>query len=225
VTGGSLLDLILPQRCLVCGVAGGQLCMTCLDALPRIAPPLCARCGAPTAWPVERCRECAGRRLAFAGARAALAYDLRVRRLVAGWKEHGLRRLAALAADVVAAAVARPDATALVFVPPDRERRLQRGHHPPERLARELARRWQLPVEPVLERTRRIDRQRGLSREQRRRNVAGAFAAQGRVPARVALIDDVYTSGATAAAAASALRAGGARRVEVVTLARAIREA
>jgi predicted amidophosphoribosyltransferase len=55
------------------------------------------------------------------------------------------------------------------------------------------------------------------------RNVRGAFAAAKQTPSRVALVDDVYTSGATVAAAASALRGAGARRVEVITLARAIR--
>ncbi|MET0260076.1 MAG: double zinc ribbon domain-containing protein, partial [Gaiellaceae bacterium] len=66
-----LLDLILPVRCVVCDAAGEQLCRACRDALPRLCPPWCHRCGAPTAWPVERCRECSGRRLAFASARAA----------------------------------------------------------------------------------------------------------------------------------------------------------
>ncbi|HZD86480.1 MAG TPA: double zinc ribbon domain-containing protein, partial [Gaiellaceae bacterium] len=61
-----MLDLLLPQRCVVCGRDGSQLCTGCREGLPRLDPPLCARCGAPTAWPVERCRECAGRRLAFA---------------------------------------------------------------------------------------------------------------------------------------------------------------
>ncbi|HEY7207180.1 MAG TPA: double zinc ribbon domain-containing protein [Gaiellaceae bacterium] len=223
MAGPSLLDLLLPQRCLACGSPGAQVCPRCLAALPRIVPPLCARCGAPTAWPVERCRECAGRRLAFAAARAALAYDRQVRLLVAGWKEQGLRGLAPLAGELVAATVRRPGVSVLAFVPPDPDRRLKRGHHPPERLARELGLRWQLPVEPLLERARRISQQRGLARDQRRRNAAGAFVARGRVPARVALVDDVYTSGATAAAASSALRAAGARHVEVVTLARAIR--
>ena len=202
---------------------GAQLCVRCVALLPRIRPPLCARCGAPTAWPVARCRECDGRRLAFASARAALAYDRVVRALVAGWKEHGLRRLAPLAADVVVEIVPPPDVALVTFVPPDRDRRLQRGHHPPERLAHELAKRWRLPVEPLLHRTRAIAQQRGLARSERRRNVAGAFAATARPPPRIALVDDVYTSGATVAAAASALRRAGARRVEVVTLARAIR--
>jgi predicted amidophosphoribosyltransferase len=62
-----------------------------------------------------------------------------------------------------------------------------------------------------------------LTQHERRRNVAGAFVAHGHVPTCVVLIDDVYTTGATANAAASALRKGGARKVEVVTLARTIR--
>ena len=79
-----LLDLILPLRCVVCDAPGEQLCRACRDALPRLAPPLCARCGKPTEWSVARCGECAGRRLAFASARAAVAYDDRVRRFVRG---------------------------------------------------------------------------------------------------------------------------------------------
>jgi len=218
-----VLDLLLPQRCLACGAGGAQLCARCLAGLPRLRPPLCTRCGAPTQWPVERCRECAGRRLAFASARAGVGYDAAVRALVAAWKEHGLRRLAATAGGLLIDVVGKPDATRLTFVPPDRDRVLTRGHHPPERLAHELARRWELPVEPLLRRTRETGRQRGLSRPERRKNVAGAFQATGRVPARIVLVDDVYTSGATASAAASALRAGGARRVDVVTFARALR--
>lgn len=218
-----MLELLLPQRCLACGRSGAPVCAACLDALPRLRPPFCERCGAPTAWPVRRCSECSGRRLAFASARAAVAYDARVRAIVAGWKEHGLRRLAALAADAIAAQLPRPDVYALAFVPPDRERRLERGHHPAERLARELEKRWELRVVSALHRTRAAPRQRGLDAGARRRNVRGAFAATTSLPPRVCLIDDVYTSGATAAAAASALRAAGARRVEVVTFARALR--
>ena len=164
-----------------------------------------------------------GRRLAFASARAAVEYDERVRRLVAAWKERGLRRLAAEAAELIAERVERPAVAALAFVPPDRERVLTRGHHPAERLAEELARRWSLPVAVLIGRTRSVPHQRGLTRAERRRNVAGAFRPAAGAPTRVALVDDVYTSGATAAAAASALRKGGARRVEVVTFARVVR--
>jgi ComF family protein len=217
-----MLDLLLPRRCVVCDGDGPQLCPTCAERLPRLRPPLCARCGAPTAWPVSRCRECAGRRLAFAEARAAVAYDDSVRRLVAGWKEHGQRSLAPTAAAIVCEQVARPEVEALVAVPPDRDRTLKRGHHPATALARELGSRWRLPALSLLIRTRPVRPQRGLLVRERRRNVAGAFAATAS-PRAVALVDDVYTTGATAAAAASALRRAGARRVVVLTFARAVR--
>jgi ComF family protein len=211
-----VLDLLLPQRCLGCSAPGRQVC------LRRIVPPLCARCGAPTAWPVERCSECGGRRIAFARARAAVAYDEPVRRIVAAWKERGLRRLAAWAAGVVVDTLAAVAVDCVTFIPPDRERTLQRGHHPAESLARELARGWGVDTAALLQRTRRARPQRGLPRAERRRNVAGAFEARP-APTSVLLVDDVYTTGATAHAAASALRRAGARRVEVVTFARAIR--
>jgi competence protein ComFC len=216
-----MLDLLLPQRCVVCGRGRSQLCETCREELPRIEPPLCARCGAPTAWPVERCRECAGRRLGFASARAAVGYDAAARRFVHAWKERGLRRLAAEAAQLVAERVPRPDVDALTFVPSDRGRRLERGHNPAERLAQELAAAWELPCVPLLERTRG-GRQRGRSATERR-TVRGSFRATSRAPRRVAVIDDVYTTGATAAASATALRAAGARRVEAIAFARALR--
>ena len=186
-------------------------------------PPLCERCGAPTLWPVRRCRECAGRRLAFASARAAVHYDDAVRAFVVGWKERGLRRLAAAAVEVVIEVVPPPAADVVTFVPPDPDRGLKRGHHPPRQLAERLAAQWGLPVGFPLRRRRAAKRQRGLSRTERRRNVGGIFAAKGPVPRSIALVDDVYTSGATANAAAAALRRAGARRVEIVTFARVVR--
>src|SRR6266550_6186727 len=216
-----MLDLLLPQRCVVCGCGGRQLCAGCRDELQRIEPPLCARCGAPTAWPVERCRECAGRRLGFASARAAVGYDAAARRLVHAWKERGLRRLAAEAAQLVAERLPPPEVEALTFVPAERWRRLERGHNPAERLALELAAHWELPCLSLLERTRG-GRQRGSSATERR-TVRGAFRARSAAPRTVAVIDDVYTTGATAAAVASALRAAGARRVEAIAFARALR--
>jgi predicted amidophosphoribosyltransferase len=142
---------------------------------------------------------------------------------VGAWKERGLRRLAVWAAAVVVDSVERPEAGCLTFIPADADRRLRRGHHPAEALARELARTWGIGVEPFLVRVRGSPRQRELTRIERRRNVATAFAAARPSPARIVLVDDVYTTGATANAAASALRKAGARQVEVVTFARTIR--
>jgi predicted amidophosphoribosyltransferase len=139
------------------------------------------------------------------------------------WKERGLRPLAVLAAELVVAAVPRPAADVITYIPPDGDRSLRRGHHPARRLAHELAVRWELEERALLRRTREISQQTGLSRVERRRNVRGAFVSTGSVPANVVLVDDVYTTGATVGAAAAALRAGGAGRIDIVTFARAVR--
>lgn len=218
-----LLDLLVPRRCVACGRLGATFCARCLALVTRLSGPSCARCGAPTAWPVNRCLECSGRRLAFASARAAVAYHGPVRPLVAAWKDRGLRGLVAEAAAIIAITVERPDVHALAFVPPDGDRSVKRGHHPAERLARQLGARWELPVLTALGRTRSPRPQRGLTLAARRRNVAGAFLATARVPTRIGLVDDVYTTGATASAASSALRRAGARHVDVVAFARTVR--
>lgn len=218
-----VLALLLPERCAVCGRPGDALCPGCRAALVRLRPPVCERCGSPGPWPVRRCGECAGRRLAFARARSALVYDERARALVRAWKEHGRRRLAGEAAALVAEVVPVPLVAVLVPVPGDPERAWQRGDVPPRALAASLSRRWRLPLAELLERRVALRPQRGLSLEERRRNVRGSVVARGAAPASACLVDDVYTSGATADACAAALRRAGASRVEVVTLARAIR--
>jgi ComF family protein len=218
-----LLDLVFPRRCVVCGADGAVLCAPCKTRLHLLSGPRCERCGAPTAWPVERCRECAGRRIAFARARAAVAYDDSAKRLVGAWKERGQRKLAEIAAELVDCGVPRPSAYTMTFVPADENRLLERGHNPAQRLALELGARWQLPAVSLLSRAPGRAPQKGLTLADRRKNIRGAFSATAPVPKAVVLVDDVYTSGATVSAAATALRKGGARRVEVITFARAVR--
>lgn len=218
-----LLGLVLPSRCAGCGVPGAALCGRCRASLIRIAPPVCERCGCPGAWPVRRCVECAGRRLGFASARGAIVYDARARPLVSAWKERGRRDLAERFAGLVDEVIVPPQADAVTFVPGDRERGRERGHVPAARLAAALASRWGLPVVPLLRRTGPSRRQAGLPRAARRVNVHGLFAATRDVRGAVLLVDDVYTTGATASACARALRRAGADRVDVVCLARAVR--
>jgi predicted amidophosphoribosyltransferase len=200
-----------------------MLCAACRRSLRRLRPPWCSRCGAPTVWPVERCRECSGRRLGFATARAGVADAGAARALGAAWKVHGLRRAAPLAAELLTEVVAPPAADVITYIPADPERLLRRGHHPAERLARSLGTRWHLEVAPLLVRHGGGARQAVLSRPERLRNARDAFVAVAAAPHAVLLVDDVYTTGATAAAGATALRRAGARRVDVVTFARTVR--
>src|SRR5688500_7842547 len=127
-----LLDLLLPERCVSCGAGETVVCEWCAAELRFLRAPLCARCGAPTAWPVARCVECAGRRVAFATARAAVAYEGVASTLVVAWKERGLRSLAGFFADVVTAEVPKPTARCIAFVPGDRDRSLWRGQNSAE---------------------------------------------------------------------------------------------
>ena len=221
-----LLDVLLPEPLRRVRAARRRaLCAGCRDALIRLAPPLCARCGAPGAWPVRRCARSAadgGSRSRRRGRRSSTT------RRPAGssqaWKERGQRRLAREAASLVVETLSRPAVAALAFVPLGRRPGARAG--PPAgggararaRRALGAAGRAARPAGAVVEPAARA-RAEGAAAERRGR----LRARRGVAPARVCLVDDVYTSGATAAAAASALREGGARRVEVVTLARAVR--
>jgi len=128
-----------------------------------------------------------------------------------------------VAAELVSEVVPPHDVDVLVHVPGDRERARERGDVPPRALASALGEAWRLPALDVLQRTGTYGRQRGLDLASRRRNVQGSVVTRRAAPPRVALIDDVYTSGATADACARALRRAGSSRVEVIALARAVR--
>jgi ComF family protein len=218
-----LLELLAPSRCLACRAPGPPLCVPCRAAVPRLRGPLCARCGAPTEHAVARCRDCAGRRLAFATARAVCELDASGGLLVRAWKDRGLAAVAALAAAEIVALLPRPAVDAIVAVPPARDRARFRGVDGACALAELLGAAWELPQRGELLVRVHERPQRGRDRLERRRNARTAFAPAGASPRRVLLVDDVYTTGATADACARLLRRAGAGRVEVVTFARAPR--
>jgi predicted amidophosphoribosyltransferase len=175
--------------------------------------------------PVGECRECCGRRLGFQRAAAVVAYEGGGRELVRQLKSGRRRAVAVPGGAAIATLLAAGESEAVCWVPGDWWRTIQRGCHPAELLAREVARRWRVPALDLLEPARLRRPQRGLDTAARRRNVRGAFRPRRavEVPASVALIDDVYTTGATLDACARALRDGGAVVVEAFTLARAVR--
>jgi predicted amidophosphoribosyltransferase len=199
------------------------------DLLDFFLPPICGDCGAPTqsAPLCARCDEPPGDPLPapprpLAVWRAGVTFDGRAADWVRRFKypQPGYRGLDAAADGVVIAWALRaaralggaPDAVVPVALHARRLR--ERGFSPPALLARAIAREVGAPFEPLLlERLRDTPSQTGLNRRERRRNVAGVFRATRRAPARVWLVDDVVTTGATLASAARALRAAGAREI------------
>lgn len=199
----------LPPACLLCA----------LPALPE--PGLCVACRAEFRAPPP------ARHAALEGlgveVRAAFAYDAASATLLTRYKFHGDlaagRALAALALPALAEA-RRPDA--LVAVPLHRSRLRQRGHDQALGLARDWSRALGIPIlDDTLHRERDTRPQTELDAAARAGNLHGAFRATRAVPAHVALVDDVLTTGSTLAAAAAALRAAGAREVQAWVVAAA----
>jgi ComF family protein len=127
-------------------------------------------------------------------------------------------------APAVASLLPRDGSFTLVPVPLGQARQRERGYNQSELLARAVGARVRAPVsEAVLLRSRETARQTGLTPGGRQVNVSGAFTAGRPITGAAILVDDVFTTGATLVAAASALLNAGAARVEAVTFARARR--
>ncbi len=228
----ALADALLPARCLACGTivdAPGRLCAACWAAVDFIAPPYCARCGFPfdvDEGPDALCGACMREEPAFDRARAAVIYRDVGRGLVLGFKYRDRTHSAAAFAGWMARAGGEllDGADAVVPVPLHRLRLFARRYNQAALLAREIARLAGAPFAPyVLARTRRTPSQGGLTRAARIANVRGAFAVRRPVAGgRIVLVDDVMTTGATAAACARTLKRAGARRVDVLALARVV---
>lgn len=235
---GLLGDLIAPLRCAACGeTADGDLCGACARDLEPVGATICRRCGAPDARG-EGSSDCAGCRSlgGFRRARSLLVYGGPAARLVLALKRRGRHGLARDAGGLLAD-LARAEGLAgdtVTFVPAGATAR-PRGFDHAELLARGVARGLGRPCVPLLDRTRQGGlpgrlRQADVPLSERRENVRSRFRARGprtvrtdRHPSGVLLVDDVFTTGATAEACALALLARGAERVDVLTLARTVR--
>lgn len=216
-----------PPRCAACDALGeAPFCAGCAETLVP-APAGCPLCGAPgdeallSLLRPRRCGHCRERAPPFAAARAPYLHGGALAEGIHRLKYDGREELARPLA-VLFAGCPPPRAEVLVPLPLHPARLRERGFDQAWLLAREAGRRFSLPVERLLVRLRPTRQQVGLDRPARERNVRRAFAARGRVLGRrLCLIDDVMTTGATAAAATEALLRAGAARVEVRTLARA----
>lgn len=219
----ALLDLVYPPRCAACGAPSGPaaFCPLCEEALEPV-PPGCRRCGLP--GPDEVCGGCLAHPPAFDGLQAGGLYGGPLGDAVRGLKYGGRAAAARPLGGWLAGRVRLPPGAAVVAIPLARGRRTARGYDQAALLAGHLAAAaGATRLRAALRRVRETPPQVGRSRAARARNVAGAFRAEARMVAGrdLVLVDDVVTTGATADAAAAALKAAGARSVAVVALARA----
>jgi ComF family protein len=234
-----VLNLIYPETCFLCPAPLSRrqdcgVCGSCWEksVALKIKPPRCPSCGLPfqnfEADSEHLCGDCMQQMPPYAGARSFGHYTEELSRLIQGLKFQGRRNLVALLAPLLAGVFSeswdREDFDLIVPVPLHRKRKRERGYNQSELLARSLARCVAIPYHQALLRVRPTLPQVGLTNSQRLENVRHAFRCMEPkqiFARRILLIDDVMTTGATVASAAQALLDAGARRVSVLTVARA----
>ena len=234
--GRGLADLMLPHQCVLCRrfAETTSLCAACWDGLAPIAAPICARCGLPLGHTLADplCAACWAKPPKLAAIRGCFHYGGSVRDLVLAFKHGDRLQLTPFLTGLMTRlflSLAQDDPL-VVPVPLHRRRFYRRRYNQAAELARHLCATagCGLFAPQSLVRRRATRSQGGLSRQQRRRNVAGAFAVppaaithlQGRP---VLLVDDVMTTGATLTEAATRLQAAGSGAVSALVLARVTR--
>ena len=230
-----ILDLIYPRRCPVCGgvlpFGESGACPDCAGELSFVAQPACMGCGkelgqsGPGRFSQEEyCPDCLRCRRSFSGGIALLNYNDAARKVMAGLKYKNQRDYADfLAAEMTkrhGRQILRLGADALVPVPVHKRRRRERGYNQAELLAKGLSRRLPIPVKRLLLRVEYTEAQKKLGYEARQKNEERAFRAvhAARI-GRALLVDDIYTTGATAEACTKALLSAGVSQVFLLNMA------
>jgi ComF family protein len=226
---------LFPDDCRVCGVPLHEIsripvCSSCLHQPTAIETEYsCADCETPfvNRFPLDEQGRCALCRLGLTGFDRAYtfgSYDETLRELIHLFKYNRVRPLAKPLGSLLARAIPREHRFDLIVpMPLHWKKRWSRGYNQSELLAKEVARRWGLPVAKIVRRVKPTAPQAGLTNSKRRLNVRGAFRMRKRQDIkglRVLLIDDVLTTGATASACAGVLKRAGASHVAVATVAR-----
>jgi ComF family protein len=231
----NLIDFVFPSRCPLCfrptrSPDPASLCPSCLSEVTFIGPPYCPKCGIPFASQKEEshlCGWCLRQTTAYGVARAVCTFSGSIRTAVHAFKYQnrtylGKTLIGLMERNAHRFSINRYDT--LVPVPLHKNRLKERGYNQSLLLAREMACRHGLSVEPgMLERITDSVPQIALAGARRRENVKGVFSLRGdSAGRRILLIDDVLTTGATVNECAKILQRGKARKVDVFTIARTV---
>ncbi|HEA54018.1 ComF family protein [Marinobacter antarcticus] len=219
------------DRCIACLSPNGKhgLCAPCRADLP-VNKWHCRCCALPLAHPSDEylCGDCLTSPPPYDRSLIPWRYQYPVDSMISRYKYNGQRKFARpLLADfsdyLELAFEGQSDAKPDLLIPSPMfpARRRERGFNQARDIAESLGRALSIPVDAgVVRRVRKVQAQRGLSREARLANLRGVFNVCSSVPERVAIVDDVVTTGATVRVLASALREAGARNIQVWALAR-----
>lgn len=232
------VDMVLPPLCVVTGEVvdrQGMIAPEAWQILDFIAAPYCSRCGVAFDYEVEEgieCARCLEHPPSYDSARAALVYNDGSRSMILDFK-HGDRTLNVLAFTPWLERAGQDmleEADYIMPVPLHRWRLVARRYNQAALIAQALSVRCDVPtLIDGLRRVRATKPQGYMNFEKRRRNVKAAFSVDAHYldkvkGTRIVLVDDVYTTGATVNECAKILRKAGAARVDVLTLARVMKE-
>ncbi len=229
-------SLLFPASCPGCGIPVEDvrtmpLCAACFKGIPRVLPPWCRRCGfslAHSGAGVDLCGGCRTKKFSFDSVISACHYETPVKELVTALKYQGRLSVAPFLGNLLSAAVKErlgaDPADGIVPVPLHPVRLRERTFNQALALAQELSKRTGLPCwNNLLFRDRFTPPQAALSKKERLANVRSAFSLREEITPqamRILLVDDVFTTGATAEACSKLLKQAGADQVTIVTVAR-----
>ncbi len=224
-----LLELIYPNRCIVCNeviefMTDRRLCPECKDKVKPITGRVCDICGVPIISN-NICSDCRGAKLYFKKVYPAYEYKDEIRKIVHNIKFHDHPQYIKYFADILcgyAKSRGFENADTVTYVPMHPKKQKIRGYNQGEILAKEIAKRGMGEFKQLLEKVIDTKNQHDISKEERRKNLKGAFKAINTeyiVGKKILLVDDIYTTGTTVNECAKTLIKAGAESVEIICIA------